>query len=201
LFRLVRTGFRYNGNVVGDHVIADGDKPFAARLVGYATTGSLFIAQRIADLFCLPLHAVVAETLSRLLEAAPSERAGIWRSATWAPLAYAVLAGIGLVAAGHAIEWVLPAYAIADAALAWFFWLPALVFARGMLGNAAVVAGLHEVFARSHLIGAIVRIAGAICLIGFFGWPGAIASLFLAELVPVAYLWVATRRRRMATMV
>jgi len=89
-------------------------------------------------------------------------------------------------------------FAVAGAALTWLSWWPLLAFARGMLGNAAVVAGRGDLHLRAQLLGAVVRIVAAIVLTTLFGFRGAIASLLLAELAPIAMLFFGMRRPRRA---
>jgi len=201
LFRLLRTGFRYDSGGAANHVIADADKPFAMRMIAPGGAGSLFLAQRLVDLLCVPLHATVADALPHLLHADPQARRALWWRSTLTSGAYAVVAGVVLLAAAPMLRWVGPEYAVAASATTWLCWLPMLGFARGMLGNAAIVAGRGSLFSRGHWLGALLRIAGAVVGIGLFGWRGAIGSLFVAELVPILYFllatkWVPTPRRR-----
>jgi O-antigen/teichoic acid export membrane protein len=194
LMRLLRTGFRFGNGNMSHHVVADGDKPFVARIAYPAAAGSLFVAQRVAEMFCLPLQTVIAQTLPRLLDATPEERAPLWRQSAWLPALYALFAGAALFAIAPLLERVLgPDFGIAAAALRWLCWLPLLAFARGMLGNAAVVAGHRHAHVRGQWLGAITRVIGAICLVGLFGWEGAVLSLLVAEVVTMLYLVVAMR--------
>lgn len=171
LVRLVRIGFHYSLGGVGNRGIADGDKPFLARMIDPSIAGAVFIAQRVVDFAALPLHAAVANARTR---------------AFWLPVAYAIAIGAVLALGAPLLRAVDPRFATTATALAWLCWLPMLEFARGMVGNAAVRAGRGEVYARGLGIAAMVRIVLAIVLIGFMGWPGAIASLFVAEVVPIA---------------
>ena len=91
-----------------------------------------------------------------------------------------------------------PGFGIAAAALRWLCWLPLLAFARGMLGNAVVVAGRHDAALRGQWFGAAARIAGTLALVSLYGWHGAIASLLVAELATISYLAFALRRVRAA---
>jgi O-antigen/teichoic acid export membrane protein len=193
LFRLLRTGFRYDSGGAANRVIADADKPFAMRMISPGGSGSLFLAQRLVDLVCVPLHATVADTLPHLLDAEPMARRALWWKATLTSGVYAVLAGGALFVAAPMLRWLGPEYAVAASATTWLCWLPLLGFARGMLGNAAVVAGRGALYSRGHWLGAFLRIAGAVVGIGLFGWRGAIGSLFVAELVPVLYFLLATK--------
>jgi O-antigen/teichoic acid export membrane protein len=195
LVRLVRVGFRYDNGAVANRIIADGDKPFVARFIDPIAAGALFIAQRVVDLVSLPLQAVVADSLPRLLEAPAEERKRLWRSAAWVPGLYAVFAGVVLFAAARLVHAWFPGHVLADTGLERLCWLPLLAFARGMLGNSAVVAGRGDAYVRSVWCGAIVRMVGAVCLIAWFGWMGAIVSLLLAELACIAYLLLAARCR------
>ena len=194
LFRLLRTGFRYDSGGAANRVIADADKPFAMRMIAPGGAGSLFLAQRLVDLLCVPLHATVADTLPRLLDATLAERRALWWKTTLASGVYALFAGALLLALAPLLRWMGPQFAVAASATAWLCWLPLVGFARGMLGNAAIVAGHGALYSRGHWLGAFLRIAGAVVGIGLFGWRGAIASLFIAELVPVLYFLSATNR-------
>jgi O-antigen/teichoic acid export membrane protein len=196
LMRLLRTGYRFGTGNVAHHVVADGDKPFVARIAFPSAAGSLFVAQRVAELFCLPLQTVIAQSLPRLLDATPGERGPLWRLSWVLPALYAFFAGAALFAIAPVLERLGPDFGIAATALRWLCWLPLLAFARGMLGNAAVVAGRHHAHVRGQWLGAFVRVVGAICLVGLFGWEGAIFSLLVAEIVPMLYLMLALRSLR-----
>ena len=188
LTRLLRTGFRFGHGNVAHHLMVDGDKPFVARIAYPAAAGALFVAQRVAEVFCMPLQKAVARSLPRLLHALPGERAPLWHQSAWWPALYAVFAGAALFAIAPLLGVLGPEFGIAGAALRWLCWLPPLAFARGMLGNAAVVAGRHHAYVVGHWLGAGVRVLCAICLVALFGWEGAVASLLIAEVVPMLYL-------------
>ena len=198
LARLLRTGLRFGNGHLANRIIADADKPFLARLAHPAAAGGVFVAQRVAELFCLPLRSVVASSLPRLLDAAPGERAPLWRQSAALPALYALFAGGALFAMAPLLERLGPGFGIAAAALRWMCWLPLLAFARGMLGNAAVVAGRHAAALRGQWFGAIARVAGTLALVSLYGWQGAIASLLFAELVAILYLALAMRPARTA---
>ena len=188
LVRFLRTVLRYGEVGVANRVIADADKPLLARMVAPAAAGSLTIAQRLIDVVSLPLQVSVSNALPRLSEASPTARADAWRRELRWPVVYALLAGAALLALAPWLRALDPAFAMAAGALAWLCWLPIVGFARGMLGNAALLAGRGEVLERAMWSGAIARVIGAIVAIGFFGWQGAVASLFLGELVSCLWL-------------
>jgi len=196
LVRLVRVGFRYGSYGVAKHVIADGDKAFVARIAAPVASGALFLAQRVVDLVCFPLQVAIANALPRLLEAQPEMRAGVWRRALlWSAL-YAAMASALLIGLSDVLRNLGPDYTIAVMAIAWLWWLPILGFIRGTLGNAAVLSGRSDAYVRALSLGAGIRILGAICLLGLFGWQGALASLLLAECVVIVYLLAGLRRPR-----
>lgn len=188
LVRFLRTVLRYGEVGVANRVIADADKPLLARMVAPAAAGSLTIAQRLIDVVCLPLQVSVSNALPRLVDARPGERADAWRHELRWPIAYALIAGAALFAFAPWLRALGPAFAMAAGAMAWLCWLPIVGFARGMLGNAALLAGRGDVLERAMWSGAIARVIGAIVAIGFFGWQGAVASLFLGELVSCLWL-------------
>ena len=201
VIRQLRTGFRYDSGGAANRVIADADKPFAMRMIAPGGAGSLFLAQRLVDLLCVPLHATVADALPHLLHADPQARRALWRKEILTSGLYAVLVGGVLLVAAPLLRWVGPEYAMAASVTTWLCWLPLVGFARGMLGNAAIVSGHGHVYSRGHWLGAFLRIAGAVVGIGLFGWRGAIGSLFVAEVVPIVYFllaakWVPTTRHR-----
>lgn len=193
LFRLLRTGFRYDSGGAANRVINDADKPFAMRMIAPGGAGSLFLAQRLVDLLCVPLHATVADALPQLLHADPQVRRALWRKETLTSGLYAVLVGGVLLVAAPLLRSLGPDYGMAASVTTWLCWLPLLGFARGMLGNAAIVSGHGNVYSRGHWLGAFLRIAGAVVGIGLFGWRGAVGSLFVAELVPIVYFLLATK--------
>jgi len=81
-------------------------------------------------------------------------------------------------------------------AMAWLWWLPILGFMRGTLGNAAVLAGRGDAYVRALSVGALMRVIGAICLLGLFGWEGALLSLLLAEVASILCLLAVARKPR-----
>jgi O-antigen/teichoic acid export membrane protein len=194
LVRFLRTVLRYGEVGVANRVIADADKPLLARMVAPAAAGSLTIAQRLIDVVSLPLQVSVSNALPRLVDASPGERADAWRRELARPIAYALFAGVALFALAPWLRALGPEFAMAAGAMAWLCWLPIVGFARGMLGNAALLAGRGDVLERAMWSGAIARVVSAIFAIGFFGWQGAVASLFLGELV--SCLWLLAGRWR-----
>ena len=199
LVRFLRTVLRYGDVGVANRVIADADKPLLARMVAPAAAGSIMIAQRLIDVVSLPLQVSVSNALPRLEDASPDLRADAWRRALRWPVVYALLAGAALLALSPWLRALGPAFAMAAGAMAWLCWLPLLGFARGMLGTAALLSGRGEALARATWSGAVARILSAIVAIGFFGWQGAVASLFVGELVSCAWLLAGRRRPQQPT--
>ena len=191
--RLVRVGFRYGEGGSADRVLNHGDKPIVMRLVDPATSGALFLAQRIVELVCFPLQASIASTLPRLLHVAPAERSAFWRRALRWPAIYAVLAGGLLIGLSGLLRVFAPQFETAADALLWLCWLPLLGFARGMLGNAAIIAGRGDAFTHGLWLGAALRVGAALLLVSPFGWRGAVAGLVIAEVATLVYLLVSAR--------
>ncbi|KGQ18097.1 Polysaccharide biosynthesis protein [Lysobacter dokdonensis DS-58] len=192
--RLVRVGFRYGEGGTANRILSDGDKPIVLRVIDAATSGALFFAQRIVDLVGFPLQASVASTLPGLLHATPEARVALWRRAIWWPAAYALLAGGVLFVLSALLRSSAPQFALAADALVWLCWLPMLDFARGMLGNAAIVAGRGDAFTHGLWLGAVLRVGAALALVVPFGWRGAVAGLAIAELATLVYLLISARR-------
>ena len=196
LMRLARVGFRYGSYGVNKHAIADGDKVFVARIVSPVASGALFLAQRLIDLVCFPLQVAIVNALPRLLEAEPEMRPALWRRALLWPGLYAVAASASLIAISPLLRNLGPHYTIAMMAMAWLWWVPILGFLRGTLGNAAVLAGRGDAYVRALFVGALMRVIGAICLLGLFGWEGALLSLLLAEVASILCLLAVARKPR-----
>ena len=192
--RLVRVGFRYGAGGTANRILSHGDKPIVMRLIDPATSGALFLAQRIVELVCFPLEAAIASALPGLLHAAPAQRRRLWRRALWWPAVYAVLAGAVLFGSSVLLRWVAPQFEIAADALVWLCWLPVLDFARGMLGNAAILAGRGDAFTQGLWLGAALRVGAALVFVSPLGWRGAVAGLVIAEVAVLVYLLVSARR-------
>lgn len=192
--RLVRVGFRFGEGGMADRLFAHGDKPIVMRLIDPATSGGLFLAQRVVELVSFPLQASIASALPGLLHATPGERGAYWRRALWWPAAYAVLAGAALFALSALVREFLPQFELAADVLVWLCWLPLLDFARGMLGNAAILAGRDDAFTHGLWLGAALRVGAALVLVTPLGWQGAVAGLVIAEVATLLYLIVSARR-------
>ncbi len=192
--RLVRVGFRYGEGGMADRIFAHGDKPIVMRIIDPATAGMLFLAQRVVELVSFPLQASIASALPGLLHAAPGKRRAFWRRALWWPAAYAVLAGAALFGLSPLLRAFLPQFELAADVLAWLCWLPLLDFARGMLGNAAILAGRGDAFTHGLWLGAALRVVAAVVLVSPFGWQGAVAGLVIAEVATLLYLLASAGR-------
>ena len=192
--RLVRVGFRYGAGGAANRVMLDGDKPIVLRAIDPATSGALFLAQRVVELLCFPLQTAVASALPGLLHAEPEARAALWRRALWWPMVYAVLAGAALFGLSALLDAHSPAYDTTADALAWLCWLPMVDFARGMLGNAAILNGRGDAFTHGLWLGAILRVVAVLMFVGSMGWRGAVVGLVVAEVATLAYLLVSARR-------
>jgi O-antigen/teichoic acid export membrane protein len=109
------------------------------------------------------------------------------------PAIYAVLAGGLLIGLSGLLRAFAPQFETAADALLWLCWLPLLGFARGMLGNAAIIAGRGDAFTHGLWLGAALRVGAALVLVSPFGWRGAVAGLVIAEVATLVYLLVSAR--------
>ena len=135
-----------------------------------------------------------SRVLPRLLHVAPAERCLFWRRALRWPAVYAVLAGALLIGLSGLLRVFAPQFETVADALLWLCWLPLLAFARGMLGNAAIIAGRGDAFTHGLWLGAGFRVGAALVLVSPLGWRGAVAGLVIAEVATLVYLLVSARQ-------
>jgi O-antigen/teichoic acid export membrane protein len=112
------------------------------------------------------------------------------------PFAYALFAGIALFVAADYLPFLLgESYADAVSALRWLAWLPVVSMPRLFL-QTALVGSDHQMQAVAILtFGAVLNIALNVWIIPLWGWLGAVAATYAAEIVMAfAMLLVAWRR-------
>jgi len=190
LMRVFKSSVHYSSGGVAIRVMGEIDKPLITRLFEPATAGGLSLAQRIVELASLPLQAVIAMSLPRLVAAdSRSAATSLWIRAAVVPMIYAIASGALVAVAARPISALFGSgYSDMIWALQWMAWLPALSFLRGMLSNALALLQLSSDYAAGHWLGAVTRLGTCTALLWLMGWKGAVLSLALSECAVSSYL-------------
>ena len=175
----------------------DADKFLLARLAGLETAGLYSAGYRFVDLTFLPLHALIAAAVPRLFRAGANGTAHSLRAALpllGPALAYAAVAGLLLFLAAPLIPRLLGAsYEEAVSVVRWLAWLPLVAFPRLLMQSALATSDRQTRGMMIVSLGALANIGLNVWWIQLWGWRGAIAATYAAELVMVVV--ISSRRR------
>jgi len=175
----------------------DADKFLLARLAGLETAGLYSAGYRFVDLAFLPLHALIAAAVPRLFRAGADGTAHSLRAALplFGPaLAYAAAAGLGVFLAASLIPRLLgDSYEGAVPVVQWLAWLPLVTFPRLLMQSALATSDRQTMGMMIVSLGALANIGLNLWWIPLWGWRGAIAATYAAELVMVVA--ISSKRR------
>ncbi len=178
---------------------ADIDKTMLARLATLEVAGAYSASYRMVDIATVPVFSLLIVATPRFFRSGEGSIREALRYA-WRvipiPLAYALFAGIALFVAADYLPFLLgESYSDAVSVLRWLAWLPVVSMPRLFL-QTALVGGDHQMQAVAILsFGAVLNIALNVLTIPLWGWRGAVAATYAAEIVMAfAMLLVAWRR-------
>ena len=183
--KLARRGRPFALSALAVRLQGELNKPLLAQL-SHASAGQFGLAQRIVDIVLLPFVALMESLLPRVYARA-HDPLQLLRE-TGAPLVIlALAAGVGISVGG---EWILGLFGSGYSDTSWMLIaLCAFPAARvaTTLGNVALVAlGLATYLPRVVWGGGIGGTLAALALIPWFGALGAVAALYVGELIALA---------------
>lgn len=170
----------------------DADKFLLARLTSLDVTGVYSAGYRFVDLAFLPLHALISAAAPRLFRAGSRGTGHALRASLpllWPSLLYALAVGIGLSLAAPLIPYLLgQSYEVAVIVVRWLAWLPLVNLPRLLLQRSLVTSDAQVLGMITVLAGALVNIVLTVWWIPRWGWQGAAAATYVAEVLMVLIL-------------
>jgi len=168
-------------------VYVDIDKIMLARLTTLEITGAYSVAYRVVDMANVPLMSFFAAAAPRFFRAGGEGARGAARYA-WQmlplPLLYALAVSVSLYLLAGLLPWLLgPGFAPAVEVLRWLAWLPLLTTPRRFMQMALNACGRQRMTVGLIAIGATLNLGFNLWLIPLWGWPGAAAATYAAELI------------------
>lgn len=183
--RTAREGIYFALWGASDRIQSDIDKALLARLDSVHAAGVYSAAYRMADMAMLPVHGLLGAATARSFRAGEG---GAMASARYAwrllpiPLAYVLVAGIGLLSCSSLLPWMLgPSFAGSARVLQWLAWIPTVMLIRFWLTNIASVSGHHRLSAVTVGSGAACNATLNLFWIPMYGWKGAVLATYAAE--------------------
>ncbi len=175
-------------------IYADIDKMMLARLATMEAAGAYSAGYRVADLTTVPVLSLLTAAMPRFFRAGEG---GVHATLAYAhrillvPLAYSILAGLGLYLCAGILPLLLGAtYVDAVPALQWLAWLPVVSLPRLLL-QTLLISGDRQNYAVNILAGGCVfNIALNMWLIPLWSWRGAVTATYAAEITMALALCV-----------
>ncbi|GAB6049863.1 hypothetical protein JCM16106_07070 [Hydrogenophilus islandicus] len=178
----------------------DADKFLLAALATLQAAGVYSAGHRLVDLVTLPIQALLGAAAPRHFRAGAQGLAEALKAvrAIALPIAgYALAAGIGLTLAAPLVPWLLGAeYEEAVAVVQWLAWLPLVSLPRTLLHQALATSGFQQQGMVALFVGALMNLALNAWWIPLWGWQGAAAATYVAEVAMTLVSMVIIKTRR-----
>ncbi|MCS6787275.1 MAG: lipopolysaccharide biosynthesis protein [Thiobacillaceae bacterium] len=185
-WHLAAAGLPYAAGALSHRLQAEFNKPLLARL-GYEQAAQFGVAQRVMELVSLPLQAMQEALWPRLYSGRHSPRQLALVALTI--LGAALIGGLAAAMAAPLLPTLLgPGYESSSNLLLWIAFLPALQLARNQLTAQVVACERTPRLLLVYAVGAGAGMLLAWVLIPRFGMPGAVAALYLNELLNLLVL-------------
>lgn len=186
IWNSLREGLAFAFGGAALKIYADIDKVMLVRLATMEAAGAYSAGYRIADMATVPVFSLLSAAMPRFFRAGeggvPAALAFAHRILL-APVAYSVLAGLGLYLCADILPLLLGVtYADAVSSLRWLAWLPIVSLPRLLL-QTLLMGGDRQSFAVKILAGGgLFNIALNLWLIPLWSWRGAAAATYAAEI-------------------
>lgn len=182
----VRDGIPFSLAVFASRLQSEFNKPILAQS-NFSLAGSYNVAQRVVDIFSLPLIAF-QESLWPRLHAAPNPKGQLYRTGL-ALLIFALTLALSM----WLIAPLLPVFfgeSFNDTVtvLQALAWLPILQVFRALLNFNTIYHGRMQQIGWTYTLGGGVSIIAVSILVPLFGMTGAILSSYAAEVAMIAFL-------------
>jgi len=199
----MKVGVFFSVATAAGNLQADVDKIVLARLESASIAGAYTAAFRVLYMACVPVLAILFAVRSRLyrkghhggVSGALGALSGI------IPLtgAYSLVAAGAIYLASPALPWLLgPSYQLSSQVLQALCLLPVLSAIRQVCGEALVGADEHRRLSFMFAAAAALSLLLNLALVPMYGWTGAVAAAYLAQLCIVAGLLMMIARKRRA---
>jgi len=188
----LRAGLPFTLTGGAHKLYVDADKFLLAGLATLEATGHYSAGYRLVDLASLPLYSLLAAVTPRLFRAGGRDR----REALLAVLrlvapavAYCLAVAALLTLAAPWVPLLLgEAYLGAVAIIIWLAWLPLVSLPRLLLNQTLFTSDAQHLGMGVLLLGALVNISLNLWWIPLWGWWGAVAATYAAELAMILIL-------------
>lgn len=185
LLSYVRESMSFSFSAVAERLYIDADKVMLARLASLGSAGAYSAGYRFVDLAFLPLYALLNVAAPRFFRAGQNSTRHVLNyalSISLAPMAYAFAIGIILYLSASLLPELLGNdYTDAVGVVQWLAWLPIITLPRLFLHYALATSGHQKTGALCVIMGAVVNIALNAVWIPIWGWRGAAAATYVAE--------------------
>jgi len=195
----ITSGLALVGGQASGAISNDIDKTMLLASAAEIDAGRYAAAWRLAEYAFLPVHALLGALYPRFFSAGDRDGVkgtiGLAKRAARPAAVLALLATAGLVAVSPLASWVLgDSFEGTTTIIIALAGLPLLRTGQSVLGD--ILTGDHRFWARSRItmVGAAINVAANAALIPSYGWKGAVAGTYLAEVSIVVGLWIAVRK-------
>lgn len=190
LGRAFQDGWPYALASFSNKVYADIDKLMLARLAGLEAAGAYSAAHRFVDMATIPLAGLYSASVPRFFRAGDQGVKPAMRFALKLipiPLGYTVLIGAAFCLVADFVTGLLGRdYAESAAALRWLAWLPMLCVVRDLLSHVFICTDQQRLHVWVLVFGASANVLLTLWAIPSWGWQGAVAATYVAELIMIA---------------
>jgi O-antigen/teichoic acid export membrane protein len=185
LRRLAAAGFPFAFSGSALRVQAEANKPILARLDTLAGVGAFTAAQRVTDVFTVPLQAMLETLLPRAYRTAAGTRTVFTLGGP--ALVLALLGGF-LIAAGAPWLPVLLGPSYTDAVLITYIlaFVPVVFVVRMLLTTVLAGRGEQVRFYGIYGLGSVASVVGTALLVAAWGARGAAAAVYVPEVAMIA---------------
>ena len=173
-------------------VKADIDKLFLSRMTGFEITGNYSIASRAVDILLLPSQGFITSHYLQIYRCLDQgvPAAGRLLHMARLPLLYSLLAALLIaVLSERLFDWLLPQYHLSGEMLRYLAFYPLVNFVRNY--SSTVLIGITDPahFLRINVLVASSSVVLNYVLIARYGWLGGIVTLYLTDMLFIAFSW------------
>jgi O-antigen/teichoic acid export membrane protein len=183
---LLHEGWAFAFGGAAAKIYADIDKAMLARLASMEAAGAYSAGYRVADLTTVPVLSFISAVMPRFFRTGVG---GVHAALAYTyrilpvPLAYSIIAGLGLYLSAGILPLLLGAgYIDAVPIVQWLAWIPVVSLPRLLL-QSLLMGSDRQNFAVNILAGgSILNIALNLWLIPLWSWRGAVMATYAAEI-------------------
>jgi len=201
LWRGLWTGLPFAFGGVALRLYADIDKTMLAYFTTLPIVGAYSAGYRLMDMATLPVNALLAAAMPRFFRTGQKKLRHVLADGYRIlplPLVYVFLAGIALYLGAGLLPYILGYhYVTSIPTLRWLAWIPLISLPRLFLQNLLIGGNRQQEVVTILIVGAIFNIGLNIVIIPLWGWLGAVAATYIAEIIMALMMflmaWIAMR--------